>query len=368
MGINLTQPLFNPSFISLPAAKVYTTLVNKQVQKTKQDVKAQITKAYYQVMVGQEQSKVLDYNVARLDSSLRDLRATFKAGYVEQIDIMRLEVQRNNLDADRETTARSISLALANLKFNMGYPMQQPLTITDKLETATVTLSPAPEPYGAYNTRIEFDLMNIQMRLAEIDLKAKKGAYFPSLNLTASLGATSNATRFTDMLPPYSDISGRSGNGIYGKYDPVYDATGKAIYNGGYRWYANSIIGVNMNVPIWDSYSRHYIIQQSKLALKKVRDNQELLKNSIDFEVERANVATLNAQARLNTQTRNLALAKEVVRVTRIKYKQGVGTNLEVTNAETDLRVAQTNYYSAVYDALVAKVDADLATGRFTAN
>jgi outer membrane protein TolC len=123
-----------------------------------------------------------------------------------------------------------------------------------------------------------------------------------------------------------------------------------------------------MNVPIWDSYSRHYIIQQSKLAIKKVRDNTELLKNSIDFEVERANVATLNAQARLNTQTRNLGLAKEVVRVTRIKYKQGVGTNLEVTNAETDLRVAQTNYYSAVYDALVAKVDADLATGRFTAN
>jgi outer membrane protein TolC len=170
------------------------------------------------------------------------------------------------------------------------------------------------------------------------------------------------------MLPPYATINGNEASGLSGKYSPVYNSSGARLYGGGNRWFSSSIIGVNMSVPIWDSYSKHYIIQQSKLALKKVRDNRELLKNSIDFEVERANVATQNAQARLGTQKRNLELAKEVVRVSRIKYKQGVGSSLEVTNAETDLRVSQTNYYAALYDALVAKVDADVAAGRITTN
>jgi len=368
MGVSLYQPIFNPSFVSLPAAKVYTTLVNKQMQKTRQDVKAQVSKAYYQLMVGQEQAKVLDYNLARLDTGLRDLRANFKAGFVEQIDVYRLEVQRNNLATDRETTTRSIALATAGLKLTMGYPMQQPLTVTDKLESAAVQLTPSPESYGGYQQRLDYDLLQTQETLAIIDLKAKKAAYIPSLSLNANLGANTSASNFRDMVPPYRSINGNQGKGLSGRYDPIFDGNDSLIYGGGNRWYSSAFVGVNLSVPIWDSYSRYYIIKQSKLALKKVRDNKEALKNAIDFDIERANISTQNAGARLATQQRNLALAQEVVRVTKVKYKQGLGSSLEVTNAETDLRVAQTNYYAALYDALVAKIDADVAAGRFTAD
>jgi outer membrane protein TolC len=283
---------------------------------------------------------------------------------VEQIDVYRLEVQRNNLEADRETTARQIELAVANLKYTMGYPIQQPLTVSDKLEEVKTTIVPTQEAFGAYDTRIDYSILNVQEELAKLDLKDKRAGYLPTLTGSASLGANSASTRFIDMLPPY-DLGGK---GISGKYDPVYNDDGSLAYSGGYRWYSNSLIGINLNVPVFDGFEKKYKIQQSRLALKKVNDSRELLKNSIDFQVAQANIATKNATARMQTQERNLALAKEVVRVTRIKYKQGVGSSLEVTNAETDLRVAQTNYYSAIYDALVAKVDADLATGRLMAN
>ena len=65
----------------------------------------------------------------------------------------------------------------------------------------------------------------------------------------------------------------------------------------------------------------------------------------------------------LDNQQANLDLATDVARVTRIKFNAGVGSNLEVVTAETDLRTAQTNYYAAIYDVLVAKVDRDKATG-----
>ena len=390
MGLQLNQLLFSPTYlIGLKAASVYTALYTKQAQKARIDVRAQVTKAYYQAMVGQEQAKLLDYNLSRIDTTLNNTRALFKNGFAENIDVYRLEVQRNNLMADKENTVRSIQLAISNLKFAMGYSIQQPLTITDNLEDSQIEMAVKPEAYGAYDQRIDYSILNTQEQLARLDLKSKQAGYLPTLVGFASLGANSAATRFIDMLPPYSNEfkTDIKGSGPQGKFQPIQavDKNNNPIFNktvdsrgdtmrtpqyayfGGNRWYASSVIGVTLNVPIFDGFQKKYQIQQSKLALKKIADSRELVKNSIDFDVDRANIATANAKARLGTQDRNLALAKEVVRVTRIKYNQGVGSSLEVTNAETDLRVAQTNYYAALYDALVAKVDADVAAGRITA-
>jgi outer membrane protein TolC len=71
-----------------------------------------------------------------------------------------------------------------------------------------------------------------------------------------------------------------------------------------------------------------------------------------------------NSIQSLQSQQRNMDLAKNVARVTKIKYEQGVGSNLEVINAEASLKEAQINYYNALYDALVAKTDLDKAFGK----
>ena len=75
----------------------------------------------------------------------------------------------------------------------------------------------------------------------------------------------------------------------------------------------------------------------------------------------------VNALDVLDNQRANLDLANEVARVSRIKFQEGVGTNVELISAETSLREAQTNYYSSLYDVLVAKVDRDKATGELYA-
>ena len=83
----------------------------------------------------------------------------------------------------------------------------------------------------------------------------------------------------------------------------------------------------------------------------------------IDAQLAQSNTGVQNSLDRLNTQRRNYDLATEVSRVTKIKYQQGVGSNIEVTNAEAALKEAQTNYYAALYDLLIAKVDLDVASG-----
>ena len=89
-----------------------------------------------------------------------------------------------------------------------------------------------------------------------------------------------------------------------------------------------------------------------------------MLKSSIDLEIEQARIGYDNAIRTLKAQQQNIELAGKVARVTKIKYEQGVGSNLEVVEAEDDLRQAQTNYYNALFEAMIAKVDLDKAYGK----
>ncbi|MEQ8530981.1 MAG: TolC family protein, partial [Imperialibacter sp.] len=106
-----------------------------------------------------------------------------------------------------------------------------------------------------------------------------------------------------------------------------------------------------------------YKVQQEKLTLQKLDNGFKSLENLIDLEIQQSYLNFDNAQKSLASQEENMELAESIARVTKIKYEQGVGSNLEVIDAENSLRNAQTNYYSALYDAIVAKVDLDKAKG-----
>ncbi len=117
-------------------------------------------------------------------------------------------------------------------------------------------------------------------------------------------------------------------------------------------------------MPVFDGLQKKYKYNQAKLNLEKLNNGIKQQENTIDLELIQANINLANARTNLDIQKRNLALAQEVVRVSKVKYKQGVGSNLEVTNAESDLKEAQTNYYTALYDFMVAKIDLDKAQGQ----
>jgi outer membrane protein TolC len=105
-------------------------------------------------------------------------------------------------------------------------------------------------------------------------------------------------------------------------------------------------------------------LQQAKINLMKIENNFTSLKSAIDLEVRQAAISYLNAIKSLESQRANTSLAENIARITKIKYEQGVGSNLEVIEAEASLKEAQVNYYNALYDALVAKVDLDKAYGK----
>ena len=393
---SVSQLLFDGSYlIGLKAAKVYEQLAQKQTQQAEIDVVEQVSKAYYSTLVARSRLALLARNVQRLDTVLYQTNQTFKAGFAEKLDVDRLRVQRNNLVVEQQKAQRLTELSVALLKFQMGLPQQQGIRLTDSLGAAVVdagalrqrlgaadfvnggagvgAVPTAPTPPGLdntaaqsrldqqaalsggqptaargalnYNNRIEFSTLETQQALAGLDLRNRQAGAYPRLLLTGAYGFTGSAQSPGDLFA-FRGPTSRSVNGFSNQ-----------------NWFGFGNVGLTLQVPVFDGFRRKFLVQQSRLQQQGIERGFETLKHSIDLQDAQSRTALTNALDVLDNQQANLTLATDVARVTRIKFNAGVGSNLEVISAETDLRSAQTNYYGAIYDVLVAKVDRDKATG-----
>jgi outer membrane protein TolC len=138
------------------------------------------------------------------------------------------------------------------------------------------------------------------------------------------------------------------------------------IFNTSYRWYPTVIAGLKLNVPIWDGLQRKSQISQSKLTLQKVDNAMELMKNGFALDYENAKTSYENNLSSLKIVKKNQDLAKEISRVSKIKYDSGVGSSLELIDAESSVKEADANYFNTLYETIISKIDLDKSTGTIT--
>jgi len=135
------------------------------------------------------------------------------------------------------------------------------------------------------------------------------------------------------------------------------------IFDFSQPWYPMTLIGAKITLPIFDGLQKNWKVNQSKLAVLKAENDLKMLTQSIDLDIANANASLQNAVSSLENQKKNIDLAEEVFKLTKIKYDEGVGSNLEIVNAESALREAQNNYFTALYDAILASIDFKKAQG-----
>jgi len=230
----------------------------------------------------------------------------------------------------------------------MNYPMNQPLDVEGDIASLHVDESVLQnyELQWDYKQRSDYQLLEANRNLQRLDVRNKFSTALPSLSAFANLG-------YSTQSPNIGGLFRTETSGV---------EEGPQI--GPDKWYSFSTFGVSLNIPIFSGLQRSYRLQQAKLNLMKIENSFTTLKAAIDLEVKQAAISYLNAIKSLESQEENSQLAANVARVTKIKYEQGVGSNLEVVDAEAALKEAQINYYNALYDALIAKVDLDKAYGK----
>jgi outer membrane protein len=333
-SVQASQLIFDGTYIvGLQAARTYKEFSQKNLARTKIETAVSVSKAYYNVLVSRERLKLIEANVTRVQKLRDDTKALFDNGFVEKTDYDRVVLTYNNITTEKENVSRLIRLSEYMLKFQVGMDIQSDLVLTDSLNADQLKNLTVNAEKNDITGRIEFSILKTQRRLEELDLKRYRFMFLPNVMLYGNLSTVEQRPKFS-----------------------VFDSDKK--------WYPTGFVGASVIVPIFDGLQRSRKIEQSKLTLKKTDNEFAQLANGLSMEAESSRTILLNAIASFKTQEQNLELANEVVRVSKAKYDQGVGSNLEVISAETSLRESQTNYYNALYDALVAKVELDRATGK----
>lgn len=335
-GISASQLIFSSDYIfGLKASTEFINLSKISVTRSKADLVSQVSKAYYTVIINRDRIKLLEANVVRLKKILDDTKAFNKQGFAELIDVERLEVQYNNIITEKDKTVRLIGLSETVLKFQMGYKLSDPITLSDSLNINTDTFEELSSSKIDITKRPDYQLLKAQQSLLDIDVKRLKWGYMPTLAAYGAYQYNAQREKF-DFLDTEQ------------------------------QWFKIALIGATLNLTIFDGFQRHNKIQQAKISSLKNLNTIKTIEQAGELEATVASISYNNAYSSVLVQKKNMILAQHVYDVAQKKYQGGVGTTLEIVNAETSLKEAQTNYYNAVYDMLIAKIDYQKAIGTLT--
>ena len=331
-GIDIQQLLFDGQvFIGLVAKKMVLEYAKKTALITQEQIKANIYKIYYQLVVGQKQIGSLDANITRFEKLLNDTKEIFKNGFAERLDVDKVTVQLNNIKTEKLKVENSLAAGNSGLKFLMNMPQKDELVLTDTLSEEQLKEN-ILEPQYDYNGRAEMQVLNLAVKLGGYNVKRYQLSKIPTVAAFGSYGKNAQRSTFN----------------FFNKGD----------------WFTTSLVGIKMSIPIFDGFKRAGQIQQAKLELQKTKNSAEQLKESIDHDVATARINMTSALQTMDNQKRNIELAESVYNTTKKKFEQGLGNNQEIYNAQAELKVAQTNYYSSLYDAINAKIDYLKAIGK----
>lgn len=319
-------------FIGLKASRGLMDLTRKQGNITKYELKYNVTNAYLTVLVADENRKILVKNIENLDKTLKETQAFYDNGLVEQLDVDRLQLSLSNLKAELEVVDRQVELAHNVLKFQMNYPFDKELELSNTLEDLmTEAAEEDLEGDAPFNNRPELSVLNQSKYLNGLNLKRYQMSYLPSL--TAFLSHRQTLQR----------------NDLFDGDAPGFLPT--------------TLVGLSLNIPVFDGFDKAAKIQKTKIDILQNELQIKEFKNGVDLQVRNARTNYKNAQERLGLQKKNLELAERIMNTTKIKYNEGVGSSLEMVQAERDLYSTQANYMNALYDFVVAKTNLDQALG-----
>jgi outer membrane protein len=304
--------------------------VRQQTENTKIDVAVNVSKAFYDVLATEQQIKVADENIVRLEKSLNDARAQYDAGVVDKIDYKRATIGLNNARASKKSNEEALIAKTTYLKALMNYPETGLLVIVYDSATLENEITLDTLQYIDYSKRIEYQILQTQRKLLEANVKYNRWSFIPSLS-------ADGAYNF---------------NYLNNDFNKLYNQS-----------FPNSYAGLTLTFPIFQGGKRRYDIRRSEWDLKRTDLELINLKNLINTEYNSTLANYKTSLANYFAIKENVLLAQEVYDVIQLQYRSGIKTYLEVITSETDLRTAQINYFNALYQILSSKIDVQRSLG-----
>lgn len=333
--LSISQTLFKGSvYAGIRASRIADELSEEQFIGTKAKTIAEVKKAYYDVLIAAEQKKLIEQSISRGTDAHNDSRLLFQQGLAADIDTLRTFLAVENLRPNLIKAENGVEIAKTVLITKMGIANTEQIILTDSL---TYTDG---DPLLSFNEAYETALSQ-RPELKQLSLQVEAGDEYVS-------------AAFSDHLPTLTAFGQVQLQSQFSDGEKVSDT----------RWPRSTYVGLELSLPIFSGFKTSSKVQQAEIEKMQVQSQLENTKEVIRSEIKLSLTNVAEAKKRIDVQRKTVETAERSYAITRSRRVQGIGSQLELTDAELQLNQAKTNYLQAVYDYLTARVDLERALGR----
>lgn len=326
MGASLTlsQLIFDGSYlVGLQSAKVYLQLFENSKKKTDSEIKQMVISSYGNVLLAQESIKVLESNKTILEKNYNDVNQIYKNGLAEEESVEQIAITLSTVNSTLNNVKRSRELALKMLKINLGIELEDELTLTDNLETLSkenLDLAITTSEFSV-DKNIDYQMATNMTEQKRLLLKLEKSKALPSLGAQVNFGYNAFSNTFS-------------------------------FFNENQKWFNYSNLGVALNVPIFSSFGRSARTQQAKIAFEQAQTKQKEAEQMLKLQYQAAKSDYEFSVEEYETAKNNLKLAERIEKKQQIKFKEGLSTSFEFTEAQRQLYAAQQSYLQSMVNVV----------------
>jgi outer membrane protein TolC len=327
LSVELVQPLFTGGRIKnyYSATKSAYDSAKKGSAAKKKDVIQEVTNKYFNVLKVKKLVEIAQSSRDLIDSHLKNVENFFEAGVLSKNDLLSAKVSLANAQNFLIRAKNSYELAKSSLNYTLNRDVNEPVVLQDIDEnTASDEMELEKSIDQALKNREEISIINNTKNINESLVNMEKSAYYPQLYFIGSYNES-------------------------GEEFPLRD-----------EYYA-ALLTLELKIFDWGETSHK--VESSKIALKKTFENETIIINSIKLEVKSAYLQLKQAQEEINATKQAVAQAEENYRIYEARFAVNAATSTEVLDAENLILQSKINYFQALYDFHIAKINLKRATG-----
>ena len=323
-GLSASQLLFNGSWlVGLQASKAYAELQNKNIRSSEIEIKEDVQQYYHLAAIAKKNVEVLSQTKAVITQLRDETNLLFKEGFVEEQDVEMLTLSISDLDNRINAATEQEKLTLNMLKFVIGMPVAQEVTISQTADELMGATALENAPFSA-EANINVQLAENGLVLQELALKNEKAKLLP--NAAAFYNLQTQALRqefnFFDTSKP---------------------------------WFPIQLWGVQMNIPIFTGGSQAKSIEKAKVEVQRSKDVLNTAKEGAFVAYQSAKISYDFALKNYDNAKLSLNLSQRILDKTNVKFKEGLSSSFEVSQSTTQVLQAQGTFIQALLNLLDAE-------------
>jgi outer membrane protein len=337
-GISAQQLVFDGSYIvALMASRVAKDLTERDLEMSIIDIKEAVAQAYHGVLTLEASVKILEQNLVFLNNNLRETQQLFAAGFLEAQDADQLELLASTLENNLRNAENQLALARKMLNYQMGMDIHAVVELSDNIESLLTAMG---DGEGVLSTPFELERhvayrkFQTQERAGLLSKRREQMEYLPKVNL----GYTYSQNYFDNSWQPTSNTE---------------------------QWFPTQFFNLGIQVPIFSGFRRSARVAQARIDMARLDVARDQVADGLRMEYEQARAAYVYSLSNYRTQERNVALAKKIRDRSGIKFREGIDSSLDLTQAQNQLLDNQRALVQASADLLNARVRLEKVLGKF---